>query len=71
MLPDNVVSFPVRNPELFSPEINCEILANGELYRVLCATIRALPYVQDMQRREELKDALCELILRDDVAQAG
>ena len=68
MLPDNVVSFPVRNPELFSSEINCEILTNSELYRVLYATIRALPYVEHGQRREELKEALCELLLRDGVA---
>lgn len=68
MLPDNVVPFPVRNPELFSPEINCEILASGELYRVLCATIRALPHVRDAQKQEELKQALCELLLKDDVA---
>jgi hypothetical protein len=68
MLPGNVVSFPVRNPDLFSPEINCEILANSEVYRVLYATIRALPYVQDGQRREELKEALCELLLRDGAA---
>jgi hypothetical protein len=68
MLPANVVSFPVRNPDLFSPEINCEILANSEVYRVLYATIRALPYVQDGQRREELKEALCELLLRGGAA---
>ena len=68
MLPAHVVSFPVRNPDLFSPEINCEILANSEVYRVLYATIRALPYVQDGQRREELKEALCELLLRDGAA---
>jgi hypothetical protein len=68
MLPDNVVSFPVRNPELFCSEINCEILTNSELYRVLYATIRALPHVQDAGRREELKEALCELLLRDRVA---
>ena len=68
MLPENVVSFPVRNPELFSAEINCEILANSEVYRVLYATIRALPYVQDGARRQELKEALCELLLRDGAA---
>jgi hypothetical protein len=68
MLPGNVVPFPVHNPDLFSPEINCEILANSEVYRVLYATIRALPYVQDGQRREELKEALCELLLRDGAA---
>src|SRR5581483_4149417 len=55
MNPANVVSFPVRHPELFSPEINCEILANGELYRVLYATIRALPFVQDAEKQNELK----------------
>lgn len=68
MVPANLVSFPVRNPDLFSPEINCEILANSEVCRVLYATIRALPYVQDGQKREELKEALCELLLRDGAA---
>jgi hypothetical protein len=67
MSPANVVRFPVRNPELFSPEINSEVMGS-ELYQVLVATIRALPYVQDRQRQEELKRALCELLLSDSAA---
>jgi hypothetical protein len=67
MSPANVVRFPVRNPELFSAEINSQIMGN-DLYQVLYATIRALPYVQDRQRQEELKQALCELLLSDSAA---
>jgi hypothetical protein len=67
MSPANVVCFPVRNPELFSPEINSQIMGS-ELYQVLVATIRALPYVQDRQKQEELKQALCELLLSDSAA---
>jgi hypothetical protein len=67
MSPANLVRFPVRNPELFSPEINSQIMG-GELYQVLVATIRALPYVQDRQRQEELKQALCELLMSDSAA---
>jgi hypothetical protein len=68
MNPANVVPFPVRHPELFSPKINCEILASGELYRVLYATIRALPFVQDAEKQDELKQALCDLLLPDSAA---
>lgn len=67
MSPANVVPFPIRNPELFSPEINSQIMGS-ELYQVLYATIRALPYVQDRQRQEELKQALCELLLSNSAA---
>ena len=67
MSPAKVVPFPVRNPELFSPEINSQIMGT-ELYQVLYATIRALPYVQDRQRQEELKQALCALLLSDSAA---
>jgi hypothetical protein len=67
MSPANVVPFPIRNPELFYPEINSQIMGS-ELYQVLYATIRALPYVQDRQRQEELKQALCELLLSNSAA---
>lgn len=67
MSPANVVRFPVRNPELFTPEINSQIMGS-DLYQVLYATIRALPYVQDRQRQAELKQALCELLLSDSAA---
>jgi len=66
--PGNVARFPIRKPELFSPEINRQVLASGELHRLLYATIRALPYVQDFECREELKRALCELLLSDAAA---
>jgi hypothetical protein len=67
MGPAKVVPFPVRNPQLFSPEINAQVMGS-ELYQVLYATIRALPYVQDAQRQDELKQALCELLLSDGAA---
>ena len=56
-----LLPFPMRNPDLFSREINCQVLNTGEFNRILCAAIRALPYVRDSQRREELKGALCDL----------
>jgi hypothetical protein len=56
-----VLQFPIRNPALFSAEINCQILTASEFSRILEAAIRALPHVQDRQVREELKDALCDL----------
>jgi len=67
MNPAKVVPFPMRNPELFSPEINAQVMGS-DLYQVLYATIRALPYVQDRQRQEELKQALCGLLLSESVA---
>jgi hypothetical protein len=60
-----VVQFPLRNPGLFSPEINCQILENSEFNQVLCAAIRALPHVKDSDRRDELKQALCDLLLHN------
>jgi hypothetical protein len=62
-MPGNILEFPIRNRNLFSPEINCEVLSNGELNRILIAAIQALPHVNDLTRREELKRALCELLL--------
>jgi hypothetical protein len=58
-----ILPFPVRNSGLFSPEINNQVLSQGELSRILNAAIRALPHVNDPACREELKDALCDLIL--------
>jgi hypothetical protein len=60
-----LLQFPVRNPNLFSREINYQILSNSEFNQILYTAIRALPHVQDLHRREELKRALCELLLRE------
>ncbi len=68
MVPGKVLRFPIRQPELFTPEINREALNTGELNRVLYAAIRALPYVQDPRCQEELKRALCELLQDGDAA---
>jgi len=62
MSDQRILQFPVRNPHLFSPEINCEILNNSEFSRVLYAAIRALPHVQDSYWREELKRALSDVL---------
>jgi hypothetical protein len=58
-----VLQFPIRTPALFSPEVNSEVLSNSEFTGVLCAAIRALPHVKDFECREQLKRALCELLL--------
>ncbi|HEX3740642.1 MAG TPA: hypothetical protein VHV29_13140 [Terriglobales bacterium] len=63
-----ILKFPVRNPDLFSPEINCQILTSSEFSRILDAAIRALPYVQDPSIREDLKRALCDLLRIEEVA---
>ena len=63
-----LLQFPVRNPYLFTREINSQILGNSEFNRVLFAAIRALPHVEDSGRREELKQALCDLLLEEDEA---
>jgi len=65
MAAGKVLRFPIRNPGLFSPEINYEVLSNSEFTSVLCAAIRALPHVKDSECREELKRTLCELLLRE------
>jgi hypothetical protein len=62
---NHVIELPVRNPQLFSPEINREALTRGRLHRVLYSAIQALPYVQENERRENLKRALCDLLLWD------
>ena len=40
MTPQNVMRFPVHYPELFSPEINRQVVSSGEFHRVLSAAIR-------------------------------
>ena len=66
MVNGTLLQFPMRNPALFSREINNEVLSSGEFSRVLDAAIRALPYVADPHLRKELKRALCDLLLAKD-----
>lgn len=63
-----VLQFPMRNPYLFTREINSQILGTSEFNRVLFAAIRALPHVNDSGRREELRQALCDLLLEEEAA---
>lgn len=63
MAGQKLLEFPVRNPQLFTAEINCQVLGAGRFRRVLDAAIRALPYVENELCREELKGALCDLLL--------
>ena len=65
---DHVIELPVRNPHLFSPEINRQVLVAGNLYFVLHSAIQALPHVQESECRENPKRALCELLLWDPAA---
>ena len=65
---DHVIELPVRNPQLFSPDINRQALAAGRLYSVLHSAIQALPHVQKSECRENLKRALCDLLLWDPAA---
>lgn len=58
----------MRNPDLFSPEINQQVLRNSEFNQVLYAAIRALPHVQNSRLRIELKRALCDLMVRQNGA---
>jgi hypothetical protein len=58
----------MRNPELFSREINYEMLSSSEFSHVLYAAIRALPHVKDSYWRDELKRALFDILLREDGA---
>jgi hypothetical protein len=60
-----VIELPVRNPQLFSPEINREVLAHGKLCFLLSSAIQALPYVAQPECRENLKRALCDILLWD------
>jgi hypothetical protein len=65
---DHVIEIPVRNPQLFSPEINRQALAGDKLQRAIYSAILALPYVQDSKHQENLKSALCDLLLWDPAA---
>lgn len=60
-----LLQFPMRNPDLFSQQINQQVLRNSEFNQVLYAAIRALPHVQNFRCRDELKRALCDLLLRE------
>ena len=62
---ENVIQVPVREPQLFSPEINREVLAQGKLHFLLSSAIEALPHVAQSECRENLKRALCDLLLWD------
>jgi hypothetical protein len=68
MTAQNVLQFPMRNPDLFSPEINSQLLTASEFSRVLGAAILALPHIQDSHLREELRDALCDLFRVEETA---
>jgi hypothetical protein len=61
-----LLQFPMRNPDLFSGEINRKVVSTGALGQLLRAAIRALPRVEDSSCREELKRALCELLFKAD-----
>ena len=63
MANEKLLQFPMRDPELFSREINNEVLSTSEFSHVLSAAIRALPHVSELQLRNELKRALCDLLL--------
>lgn len=58
-----VLQFPIRNPELFSSEINNQVLSTDQFSHILSAAIRALPHVSHLQVWNELKRALCDLLL--------
>lgn len=63
-----LLQFPMRNPHLFSREINQQVLRNSAFNQVLYAAIRALPHVQNSHLRDELKRALCDLLLHQNGA---
>jgi hypothetical protein len=65
---EQVIELPIRNPQLFSAEINREVLANGKLRYLLSSAIQALPYVSESECRENLKRALCDILLWDRAA---
>ena len=68
MSAQKVLLFPMRNPDLFSPEINSQLLTASEFSRVLEAAIRALPHIHESRVREELKEALCDLFRVEETA---
>ena len=66
MVTGKLLQFPMRNPDLFSREINYQVLSSSEFNRILYAAIRALPHVKNSHCREDLKRALCDLLLPED-----
>ena len=68
MSAQKILQFPMRNPDLFSPEINSQLLTTSEFSRVLQAAILALPHIQDFHIRAELKGALCDLLHVEETA---
>jgi len=46
MVTGKLLQFPMRNPDLFSREINYQVLSTSEFNRILYAAIRALPHVR-------------------------
>jgi hypothetical protein len=38
-----LLQFPLRDPDLFSGEINRQVLSTGAFGQLLCAAIRAMP----------------------------
>jgi hypothetical protein len=68
MSKEKLLQFPLRNPDLFSGEINRQVISTGEFARLLYAAIRALPHVKDAECREQLKRALCDLLFNADAA---
>jgi hypothetical protein len=66
MASGKLLQFPMHNPDLFSREINYQVLSSSEFNRILYAAIRALPHVKNSHCREELKRALCDLLLPED-----
>lgn len=65
---EKILKFPMRNPALFSAEINCQVLGATSLNHILRAAIQALPHIQDFRSREDLKRALCDLLMPEDGA---
>jgi hypothetical protein len=68
MSAQKVLRFPMRNPDLFSPEINSQLLTASEFSRILAAANRALHHIHDSYLREELNDALCDLLRVEETA---
>ena len=68
MAAGRLLQFPLRNPDLFSREINCQVLRNSDFNNVLYTAIRALPHIQNSRLRHELKNALCNLVLHQNGA---
>ena len=61
MATGKLLQFPIRNRDLFSREINSQVLSHSEFNRILCAAIRALPHVSNSQYRENSRTAAIRL----------